>query len=349
MKNFENNFWGNEITAWMNENPFMADRDPEIVDGFDSPSGWFLDYSPHSPSLLVDSPSDLAPAILLECTPNLQNAVNIGLAELTLVFSEGMDTTIQPVVSFDTVFPFTEHIVEPIGWTETSGPSSTWRGTFSVGIETGDGLNTIRVSGAKAGDGFEIPDDTVHHFQIDTSPGTSISNGVATALSQSEMLLEWDPSISNDLFGYTIRRAISIGGPYNLVANLPASVTQTTDTGLNPGATYYYQILEYDSDFNSRQLTSPFLGTTEEAPMPTFSATFTNSPTMPPTPIETPTATFTESATPSLTPSRSYDIGPSQTPDGKVDAHDLLQILEEGKSDSNNWDHLFDFSRFWME
>ncbi|MCA9428069.1 MAG: fibronectin type III domain-containing protein, partial [Candidatus Omnitrophica bacterium] len=244
-----------------------------------------------------------------------------------------------------------------------------------------DGLNTIRVSGAKSADGFEIPDDTSHYFMIDTSPGTSLSNGVATPLGDSSMHLEWDPSVGVNLLGYSIRRANALDGPYNLIASVAASVTETIDSGLSPNSTYYYQVLEYDSDFNSRQLTSPFLGTTDEAPTPTSTETWTPSPTstqtptstLSSTPTETPTLspssmivatdtpTFTQTPTPSQTQTptptststatpthtRDFDVGPSQTPDGQIDAHDLIQILQEGKSETTDWDVLFEFAQFW--
>ncbi|MCA9427559.1 MAG: hypothetical protein KC994_20935, partial [Candidatus Omnitrophica bacterium] len=430
------NYWGAETTAFMNANPWGTYQDvPAIHDFVDDTNLTAANYGGH---LLSDNGAgpDLAPpAFLLSATPNLSNAANVGLVNFLLEFNEPMDTSIQPVVTFDTEFPFTEHVVEPIGWSSTTSPSSFWRGTFSVGIETGDGLNTIRVSGAKAADGFEIPDDTAHDFMIDTSPGTSLSNGVATPLGDSSMHIEWDSSVGVDLLGYSIRRANAVDGPYDLIASVPASVTETIDSGLRSNSTYFYQILEYDSDFNSRQLTSPFIGTTDVAPTPTPTDTSTSSPTSTltrtptatssststptdtmtpfvivtststntpshsptftptPSPSQTPTTTGTEtptntgtvtvtpsstfSVTPtaSLTPTRThthtlshtptptptstststptdtpnFDVGPSQTPDGQIDAHDLIQILQEGKSESTNWDFLFEFAQFWKQ
>ncbi|MCA9450488.1 MAG: hypothetical protein KC931_25430, partial [Candidatus Omnitrophica bacterium] len=232
------NYWGSETTAFMNANPWGSLANvPRIYDFFDNVNRTAANYDNHLQSGGNAGPDLTPPAFLLSATPNLSNAVNVGVTEFILEFNEPMDNTVQPVVTFDTEFPFTELVVEPVGWTTATFPSSTWRGSFSVGIETGDGLHTMRVSGAKAADGFEIPDDTSHRFLIDTRPGTGISNGVATPLSHREMRLEWTPSLDIDVKGFQILRARSLTGVYNYVAAAPAEMTMTIDSGLDSDTT----------------------------------------------------------------------------------------------------------------
>ncbi|NUN97943.1 MAG: fibronectin type III domain-containing protein [Candidatus Omnitrophica bacterium] len=194
-------------------------------------------------------------------------------------------------------------MVQSLGWETITGPAPgrAWTGRFAIGIETGDGLNTIRVSTARSADGFVIPDDTYHQFVIDTTSGVSLSNGIAIPLGLDAMELRWEPSTDGLLLGYSIRRALSRSGPYDEIADLPAGTTTTVDMGLAPGTTYFYQVLEFDSNLNSRQLTSPFSGTTSPAPTPTVTATSTPTPSATPTETPTTTGTSTETPTPSFT------------------------------------------------
>ncbi|MCG3198608.1 MAG: hypothetical protein GHCLOJNM_03112 [bacterium] len=300
------NYWGPETTPLIQADPFPSINIPRIYDEFDSflANGWYANYGAAGESFtmrLANSPNAAAPAVLLEVTPNLTNAVSVGLAAFRLVFSETMDVTVDPVVTFGTAAPFTERVVQSLGWETITGPAPgrAWTGRYAIGIETGDGLNTIRVSTARSADGFVIPDDTYHQFVIDTTSGVSLSNGIAIPLGLDAMELRWEPSTDGLLLGYAIRRALSRSGPYDEIADLPAGTTTTVDMGLAPGTTYYYQVLEFDSNLNSRQLTSPFSGTTSPAPTPTVTATATPSAT--PTETSTPTGTSTETPTPSFT------------------------------------------------
>jgi hypothetical protein len=366
-KNVQMNYWGSGTTGQMLAHPFPFDID-RIYDQFENlfGDGWVADYRQFSTSPVGNAPGVTAPAFLLVATPNLDNPANVGLAAFTLVFSETMDTTITPAVTFGLSAPFTDHVVVPEGWI---GPN-TWRGTFAIGIETGDSLNTVRVAGAKAVDGFVIPDDTYHTFVIDTAPGTGINNGVAIPQGFDSMLLSWDPSDDPQLLGYSVRRALSPGGPYQLIANLPADTTSTLDTGLSGGTTYFYQVSEFDSSINSRQLTSAFAGTTAPAPTGTptksptpsatasrtFTPTVTNTPTISPTgPLPTPTSTETATLTPVVTPTPSDTPTPCQTydlsPDCQIDARDLIQMIKDLSitPPTHNPRELFEFAMHWKE
>ncbi len=333
------NYWGPQTTLEMNDHPWgIYYNIARIYDFVDDTNLCEAKYANHlGAPITVGLPSVAAPAFLLSVTPNLANAVNVGLASFTLAFSEPMDPAVAPVVTFDTTTPYTGHFVQPVGWLD----DVTWQGTFAIGNDTGDGLNTLRVSNAFSDDGFLIPDDTAHQFVIDTKPGTGTLKGVATPLGYDSMQLTWDPSPQGNLLGYTIVRSLSLGGPYHRVHSVDASVNECIDTELSGGTTYYYQIYEYDSSFNSRQLTAPFFATTQEP--------------LTPTPSYTPTNTPTVTATPTVTPTPEM---PDFTGDNRVDAADLLRMIkalrndETGSYDLNgddvsNYKDLFLFSRWW--
>jgi hypothetical protein len=98
----------------------------------------------------------------------------VGLTTFTLVFSKAMDSSVTPSVTFALSSPYTAHVVESApGWLPGN---QTWQGRFAIQSDSGDGLNTIRVSDAQSLDGFVIPDDTIHKFQIDTSGALAAAN-----------------------------------------------------------------------------------------------------------------------------------------------------------------------------
>jgi hypothetical protein len=306
----------------------------------------------------VNPPEGSAPAFLLSATPNLANAVNVGPANFILVFSHPMNTAVSPIVTFGLSAPYTDHVVQPVGWSD----DRTWEGSFAMGISTGDGLNTMRVSGAVSAEGFHIPDDTYHQFFIETwsGTGTGVSNGVAEALSPESMYLRWDPSLNTEIQGYTILRALHAKGPYMLVDVVDHTVTDYTDGDLLPETRYYYQIVEVDIRYNSQELTSPFYATTNPPPTPTPTNTSTSTPTYTitptptttdtPTATETPIPTSTETPTPTGTPTLTETPTasmPDLTGDDKVDEADLFEALRKMQQGEMDAGDIFNFSRWW--
>ena len=311
------NYWGPEMTEWMLTHPFPTDEGncPRIWDIFDTSlvHGYYCNYggalAPYAPMALTEPnaearPGDDAPAVVLDVTPNPANAVNVGEAEFVLVFSEPMDPSADPVVTFGVAEPYTDYVVQPVGWASPT----IWIGSYAVGIETTQGVHTIRISEAASSDGFVIPDDTLHQFVVDTRAGLSPANGWANPVSESVLHVSWRASKKPNVTQYTIRRAASESGPYVTVGTVEGSILEYTDTGLTPSTTYFYQVIQTDSGFNSNQLTNPFSGTTDEPGAPTRTATVTATVTptstvsMTPTSSYTPTQTITHTPTVSATP-----------------------------------------------
>jgi hypothetical protein len=276
----------------MTAHPYPYDH-PEIIDGFDGSVGWFLDYSPHRTTPVAGAPDSTAPAFLLSVTPNLDNTVNAGYTTFTLVFSEAMNTSVPLSVTFGLEEPYTGKVVDASsGWTN----STTWWGTFAVTKETGDGVNTIRVSGAKADDGFVVPDDTAHQFEIDTSGGLGeVENLRVVAVTDNSIELAWSPSDWDDLIGYHVYRAVApnqsnpsieptVQSFYVLTAKaVAAPATGTVYTGLDSGTAYYFSVLEYGGNPpNDRgEVANPVWDTTgATSPTPTETPTAANMSTM---------------------------------------------------------------------
>ncbi len=208
---------------------------------------------PFLKSLAIGQPHAVAPPA------GVVQGIGIGGWHFTFTFSKPMRQS-RLGVTFGQSTPYAEHILDASpGWVS----DRVWIGWYAVGYEVGAGTQTLRVAGAAASDGFAIPPDTYHRFIVDTETGTlDVANGRVVQSLPGALRLAWDPAAGADVAGYSILRAGAVEGPFHLVQLLPGAQLEFLDTGLSSQTTYYYQIHEYDSNFNSAQLTSPFAGTT---------------------------------------------------------------------------------------
>ena len=175
-----------------------------------------------------------------------------------------MDTTVDPLTAFGFIEPFTQNIVEPApGWID----NTTWRGEFPVSNETGEGIHTIRVSGATDASGFVIPDDTVHQFETVMVGGLAANNGLASAVGTAEMHCTWtELDKPPTALGYNIRRSETAAtGSYVKKNTTLLTTPGYTDSGLDSGTVYYYIVDIIDWDYSATQWTPPFYGKTDFA------------------------------------------------------------------------------------
>ncbi|MTI54990.1 fibronectin type III domain-containing protein [Geosporobacter ferrireducens] len=75
-------------------------------------------------------------------------------------------------------------------------------------------------------------------------PPSRPTNLTAAAVSSAQINLSWTKTGRED--GYEIERK-KIGGNYEIIGNLNGNTTTYTDSGLAPGATYYYRIRSHNS------------------------------------------------------------------------------------------------------
>jgi hypothetical protein len=103
----------------------------------------------------------------LELSP--PSPTKAGNMYFTVTFSENMKESVLPVVTFGLDSPYDAHIINNVQYEE-----DTWLGIFAINSNTGDGLNTISVSGAQDLAGNQMAVDTSFTFVIDTTSPTII-------------------------------------------------------------------------------------------------------------------------------------------------------------------------------
>jgi Abnormal spindle-like microcephaly-assoc'd, ASPM-SPD-2-Hydin len=125
--------------------------------------------------------------------------------------------------------------------------SAAWNGsgysvtgiTFPVTVAAGKSANytvtfTPPAAGASAGSISFVSDASDASLkQSFSGDGTQESSG------QHSVALSWDPSTST-VAGYNLYRGTQSGGPYSKLNSSLLSGTTYTDSGVQPGATYYY-------------------------------------------------------------------------------------------------------------
>ncbi|UCE08214.1 MAG: fibronectin type III domain-containing protein, partial [bacterium] len=80
----------------------------------------------------------------------------------------------------------------------------------------------------------------------DTTPMNAPSNLIATAVSSSQINLNWQDNSGSES-GYRIERKTGAGGTYSEITTLGANVTSYSNTGLSESTTYYYRVQGYNS------------------------------------------------------------------------------------------------------
>lgn len=226
----------------------LQDRIFDYSDDFDRP---LLQYFPylHSPSpethgivwkVLVDS-------VCINKFDNAYNAPNglgivgPGIHRFDVYFNRPMINTITPFLTFGVREPYTQRVVaDSASW---STDSTIWTAYFNIGIETGDGIQRVRVQGAKDNDHFEIPiEDQRFEFVIQAAGSVSIEFMATPGIGK--VYLEWNSSGTEDALGYNMYRYYNIT---NTTFSVPTRIntsliidTLYTDFNVIPDTTYHY-------------------------------------------------------------------------------------------------------------
>ena len=179
-------------------------------------------------------------------------------------FNRAMDPNYEPFLTFGVQEPFTQHIVQDS--TLWSADSTIWTAYYDIGLETGDGINTIRVANAKDTDHFEIPiEDTRFQFVIQAAGAASIDFIATAGIGKVDM--EWPIAETSDVLGYNMYRYENITdstfSDITLI-NTELIIDSTyTDFAVIPDTTYHYlyKIVGTDmqeSDFSKVVSATPF-------------------------------------------------------------------------------------------
>ncbi len=100
---------------------------------------------------------------------SVPSPIKAGTVTFNITFSEDMNTTISPTVTFGFTSPYDTHTITPSLYSTT-----TWTGTITIDASTGDGTHTLNVSGAEDLAGNQMLSNTSFTFVIDTTPPTII-------------------------------------------------------------------------------------------------------------------------------------------------------------------------------
>lgn len=225
------NYWGTTDETTIKYG-MIYDYDNDFAPG----TAYFKPYLP--------TPEQLAPGFLLSATTAPPNPIGAETMTVTLDFSRDMNMTMTPTVTFGVVDPFTQHTIQQGQWVN----AKRWVGTYAISADTGDGTNTLKVSGARDSGGMEIPEDTRSSFVIQTAGTSSVV--LEAAGSVSKVALHWVQNDVADLAGYILYRSPDTNGQYTRIGAGMFTTTAFTDTDVANGQIYYYKYSVLDTDFN---------------------------------------------------------------------------------------------------
>ncbi len=175
-------------------------------------------------------------------------------------FNRAMDTSITPLLTFGVREPYTQHVVSDSAF--WSKDSTTWTAYHTTGMETGDGIQRVRVANARDDEGFKIPEeDKRFEFLLQAAGAQSIEFLATPGIGKVE--LEWPPAPTEDAMGYNLYRCqnttdSTISDTVKINSSL---ITDTTYTDFNviPDTTYHYVYTTLGTDMkesdNSKSIT----------------------------------------------------------------------------------------------
>ncbi len=172
---------------------------------------------------------------------DLMDPVGVGKQKFEVYFNRAMDKKYLPVVSMGVRYPYSQTaIAEQGSW---SADSSIYTVYGTVGLNTGDGINTIRVTGAKDTDHFEIPIED-RRFRVVVNAAGSASTAFMATPGLGKIKLEWNNAKLQDGLGYNMYRMEKLNdtvltSPVLINSALIAD-TLYTDFAVTPTKKYYY-------------------------------------------------------------------------------------------------------------
>ena len=209
---------------------------------------------------------------------DLIDPIGIGSHGFKVYFNREMDTTVDPQISYGVREPYNQKAISETGSWSTDGKIYTV--THDVNIGAADGINRIRVQGARDLDYFDIPVEDYRFNILVQSAGTASAGWFATP-GLGKIDLEWTaPSADeiDDALGYNMYRYIAnVDGtftdPIKLNESLIVEDTDDATTGVYytdynvvEGQTYFYKynILRTSfetTDYSSVVSTAPLTST----------------------------------------------------------------------------------------
>lgn len=229
------NYWGTTDSTIIDE---------KIFDFWDGAGCAIARYQP-----ILTQPSDSAHGIVWKVEINdidpqdePMDPLGEGLAKFDVYFNREMDTEYDPLLTFSAWEPYTHRCVTDFAsW---NADSTVWTAYYHITKETGDGINTIKVSGARDDEGWEIPPEFNNRFKFVIQAASSASLEFTATAGLNHVDLEWPSAGTDDYLGFNLYRYAKEGEA--LVADtarlnsMPIADTVYTDTIMVIGPTYYY-------------------------------------------------------------------------------------------------------------
>lgn len=177
---------------------------------------------------------------------HLIDPVGVGQQKFEVHFNRPMDIQYPPTVSMGVRYPYTQTGISINGsW---SADSTIYTVYCNIGLTTGDGINTIRVTGAKDTDLFEIPIED-RRFRVIVDAAGSASTVFQATPGLGKIDLEWNNTQVQDRLGFNMYRMEQINDT-TLSVPIMINTTLITDTVYTDFAVvpnkkyfYYYKIL----------------------------------------------------------------------------------------------------------
>jgi len=226
--------------------------DDRVCDFFDNFTLPLINYQP-----FLNSPPDSCHAVTWKILVNGKDAqdeyvepVGVGTQRFDVYFNREMDTTYTPQLTFGVRYPYTQQPVADSGrWDATH---RIWTAYKTIKLYTGDGINRLRVAGARDLEGWETPVEDMRFEFLINAAGSSSMDFTATA-GLGKVKLEWNNADIEDLLGFNMYRFQNIT---DTTFTTPALIntelitdTLFTDFNVMPGTHYYYYYKVVRTDF----------------------------------------------------------------------------------------------------
>lgn len=208
------------------------------------------------------------------------SALGPGKHKFEVYFNRPMDVSVTPKVSMGVRAPYTQTSISEDGaW---SADSMVYTAYLTITAKSDfDGLNRIRVYGAKDNEHFDIPEE-YYRFNVMVQKAGSMSTGLEAIAGLGKVTLNWETDAADyeDLLGYNLYRysqneVTDTYWGYNeetgewadmdsirIVADtilLNTSLLEPTDNefvdfAVTPGKNYYYFIKQMSTDMSSSEV-----------------------------------------------------------------------------------------------
>jgi hypothetical protein len=210
-----------------------------------------IDYSP-----ILNSPSDSALGVVWkievnQTDPQDEHLDPLGTEEVRfdVYFNRPMDTSVTPLVTFGVREPWTQQrVMNKSKWSSDSTIFTTYK---TIGLNTGDGINTLRVADAIDNQGFEIPVEK-WRFSFNIQAAAAESNQFMAIPGIGKVELEWPFSHSEEVLGYNMYRCMNETDS-TLTDTVLINQTLITDSvyldyEVIPDSTYHYMYKTVGTD-----------------------------------------------------------------------------------------------------